>query len=302
MDYYTLIEDSINYIENNLHSVISLKDLSENTYVSPYHFHRIFKALVGDTLMDYVRKRRISDAALRIASTNKSLADIAYEYNSSSQDVFSRAFSRVYGMTPGTFRKLKPEIQLFEKKSLVIRSTIYPSLIDDTHIPKIVIKNSFLVVGMECTVSRAELSLDILTDDKWSDHEIRKMHDDFFGSLQWKVKNKVPTSDCIAAYLRNEDNSLTDLACIEVSSFEDIPENMICRTLPSQKYAVFKFEADKSAEHITPFDLSTLTDYIYGIWLPESNYALAEAASLEIWLPAHNPLNHCEANIYIPIK
>ncbi|WP_164880408.1 AraC family transcriptional regulator [Clostridium manihotivorum] len=302
MDYYTLIEDSINYIEDNLHSVISLKDLSENAYLSPYHFHRIFKALVGDTLMDYVRKRRVSDAALRIASTNKRLADIAYEYNFSSQDVFSRAFFRVYGMTPGTFRKLKPEIQLFEKTNLVISSKLSTRLINDMHIPRIVIKNNFLVVGMECTVSRAELGLDILTEDKWSDHEIRKMHDDFFGSLQWKVKNKVTTSDCIAAYLRNDDNSLTDLACIEVSSFEDVPENMVCRIIPSQKYAMFKFEADKSAEYITPFDLSILTDYIYGVWLPDSNYALAEAASLEIWLPTDNSLNHCEANIYIPIK
>jgi AraC family transcriptional regulator len=258
--------------------------------------------LVGDTPMDYVRKRRISDAALTIVHTNKKLTDIADEYNFSSQDVFSRAFYRLFGMTPGAFRKLKPQIELFEKKYVDAVSKPYSNYINNEYTPKLVIKSCFQVVGLECTVSREELSLDILTEDKWSEHEIRKMHDSFFGNLQRDVKNKVTTSDCIAAYIRNEDNTLTDMACVEVSDFTDIPENMVCRTIPSHKYAMFDFHADKSAEQITPFDLSGLTDYAYGSWLPNSGYTLADAASLEIWLPTDTPQNHCNANIYIPIE
>lgn len=60
MDYFELMEKSLNYIEENLENQISIEKLSKMNYTSKFHFKRLFKAIVGMPVMTYIRKRRLS--------------------------------------------------------------------------------------------------------------------------------------------------------------------------------------------------------------------------------------------------
>lgn len=101
------IKKSIAYIEKNLNKKIELKELADNVFLSKYHFHRIFHAAVGEPVAEYIRKRRLTEAANELINTNGKIVDIALKYQFGSQETFTKAFKRYYGLPPREFRKNK---------------------------------------------------------------------------------------------------------------------------------------------------------------------------------------------------
>lgn len=116
MDYNARIQATIDYIEENIDNPIDLSDLSKKAFCSVPHFYRIFSSVVGMSVMDYIRKRRLSIAAHELVSTSKRIIDIAFDYEFKSHEVFTRAFLKEFGITPGAYRKNRGEgIALYEK-------------------------------------------------------------------------------------------------------------------------------------------------------------------------------------------
>ena len=94
MSYLNSIEKALIYIENNLHEDINLSAIAKEAGYSLYHFHRIFKGIVGDSIKNYVRKRRFTEAAKELVYTNKSIVEIGIKYGYESREAFSRAFKK----------------------------------------------------------------------------------------------------------------------------------------------------------------------------------------------------------------
>ena len=88
MDHIDRLNQTIEYIEANLDKNIHLELLAGKFAVSKYHFHRIFKALIGDPPFRYIEKRRLSVAAADLIETNKRIIDIAFDYGFKSHDGF----------------------------------------------------------------------------------------------------------------------------------------------------------------------------------------------------------------------
>ena len=80
MSYYKIIEKTINYIEVNLKDEINIDCIALNAKISKFHFHRIFSAVVDETIMEYIRKRRLSCAAIELVKSNKRILEIAIDY------------------------------------------------------------------------------------------------------------------------------------------------------------------------------------------------------------------------------
>ncbi|MDF2520338.1 MAG: AraC family transcriptional regulator [Clostridia bacterium] len=99
------IKQSIDYIEEHLTDEITLDSLAELSFFSKYHFHRLFKTETGKAPMEYVRERRLTQAAYELAFSSKSITYIAHSLSFNSQDAFDKAFKRVYGITPIEYRK-----------------------------------------------------------------------------------------------------------------------------------------------------------------------------------------------------
>ncbi|WP_166241055.1 helix-turn-helix domain-containing protein [Paenibacillus turpanensis] len=103
--YRNTVNQSLDYIEKHLTQTILLKDVSKIGMFSKHHFYRVFYSVVGSTLADYVRTRRLTKAALELAHTNERILDIALKYHFQSQEAFTRAFKKMFHLTPRQYRE-----------------------------------------------------------------------------------------------------------------------------------------------------------------------------------------------------
>ncbi|MFX3649048.1 MAG: helix-turn-helix transcriptional regulator [Paenibacillus sp.] len=114
--YRAMIQQSLFYIETHLHEEIGLEEVASEALLSPYHYHRVFRNEVGMTVVDYIRNRRMSLASTALRSTDAGILDISLACGFESQEAFTRAFRKCYGMPPGRFRKLF-DLKLFEGRT-----------------------------------------------------------------------------------------------------------------------------------------------------------------------------------------
>lgn len=107
---HKIIEQTIDYIKNNLTADLSLEKLAENASFSTIYFHKLFKTSTGKTLHEYIEEQRIKKSINLLVSTNMTLSQIAYECGFSSQSYFSYAFKRNMGITPRAYAKKIAEL------------------------------------------------------------------------------------------------------------------------------------------------------------------------------------------------
>jgi len=100
-----VIEQTLQYIGENLANPLSLDCLSKRANFSPIYFHKLFKASTGKTLREYVEEERIKKSVELLISTDMTLTEIAYECGFSSQSYFSYAFKKSKKMTPREYGK-----------------------------------------------------------------------------------------------------------------------------------------------------------------------------------------------------
>jgi len=100
----------IHYIDENLDADLSLEVISEVGAYSPFHFHRIFRLITGETLQSYIIRKRIEKSAFYLAlRKNISIKDIYLDLGFSNHSVFNKTFRKYYGKSPSEFRKSAPE-------------------------------------------------------------------------------------------------------------------------------------------------------------------------------------------------
>jgi len=98
---------------------IELKDIADNVFLSKYHFHRVFHSVVGEPVAEYIRRRRLMESANELLNTDDKIVDIAFKYQFSSQEVFSKAFKRLYGISPREFRRNGNNISIMTSKNKI---------------------------------------------------------------------------------------------------------------------------------------------------------------------------------------
>lgn len=106
MQYESIINKTINYIEKHLEHPLTVEEIAEQAGFSKFHFHRIFLEEVGMSITEYIRMRRMANAAVALLFTNNRILDIALNYHFESQEAFTRAFKKYYHLPPGKYRKL----------------------------------------------------------------------------------------------------------------------------------------------------------------------------------------------------
>jgi AraC family transcriptional regulator len=92
------------FIQQNLDRELSLEELAGLAHLSPYHFHRIFRGMVGESLKAHIRRIRLERAALRLRSTRDAVTRIALDAGYESHQAFTRAFRAMTGSSPSAFR------------------------------------------------------------------------------------------------------------------------------------------------------------------------------------------------------
>ena len=92
------------YIQQNLDRDLSLEELAKESHFSEYHFHRIFRAVVGEPLKEYIRRLRLERAASNLKHTDSPVTHIAFNAGYQTHEAFTRAFKSAFGCSPSDFR------------------------------------------------------------------------------------------------------------------------------------------------------------------------------------------------------
>ncbi len=103
-DYKHRILRVLVHIQQHLDEAVPLENLAAIAAFSPYHFHRIFRGMVGESVKEHIRRLRLERAAIRLKLTDEPISRIALEAGYESHAAFTRAFKVSQGVSPSTFR------------------------------------------------------------------------------------------------------------------------------------------------------------------------------------------------------
>jgi AraC family transcriptional regulator len=113
------------YLANNLDKDLDLHRLAEEAFMSPFHFHRVYVAMMGETLADTIRRRRLHQAATKLLASSTAIAKLANDGGYTSLQAFNRAFRDAYGVTPKQYR-LHGELSLAIQQSINFTKKEHP--------------------------------------------------------------------------------------------------------------------------------------------------------------------------------
>lgn len=104
-DYAKRMNRVLEFIQENLDQTLELDDLAKIACFSPYHFHRIFSGMIGESLKSYIRRLRLERAAVVLKHSGVSVIDVAFDAGFTAHESFTRAFASMFGASPLFFRK-----------------------------------------------------------------------------------------------------------------------------------------------------------------------------------------------------
>jgi AraC family transcriptional regulator len=103
-DYAMRLERVFRWLADHLDDTLDLAKLADVAAMSPYHFHRIYRAMQGETAADTVRRLRLHRAAVELITGELPVTRIARRAGYGGQEAFTRAFKTAYGVPPARYR------------------------------------------------------------------------------------------------------------------------------------------------------------------------------------------------------
>ena len=122
MDWQERMNRAIAWIECHLTEEIHWEEVAREAHCSPFHFLRMFEVITGITTGEYVRRRRLSLAAMELASGDAKVIDVALGYGYDSPDAFATAFRKMFGCTPTEARQQGIRLRSYHRSPSRLRS------------------------------------------------------------------------------------------------------------------------------------------------------------------------------------
>lgn len=119
-DWMDGMRKAIAYMEEHMTEPMDVQDIAAQAHLSGFYFQRIFAALSGVTVGEYIRNRRLSLAAQELSTTEQKVIDVAVKYGYDSPDSFARAFQRFHGISPSMARKKGAMLKLYAPLKIIL--------------------------------------------------------------------------------------------------------------------------------------------------------------------------------------
>lgn len=285
MDSIKNMNEALSYIEKNLLDEIDLKEVARLALCSEYHFQRMFSFLSGVTLSEYIRRRRLTLAALELNNSNIKVIDLAVKYGYNSPDSFTRAFQSLHGITPSEARNNGQQLKAFPP--MTFQLSIKGGNEMNYRIEE---KEGFSIVGLKKRVPIVFEGVNPEIASMWVD--VKEIIDELKG-----LSNVEPLG-IIQASVNFDEGRMAEKGQLDhyigVATNKECPQNMNQLEVSASTWAVF--------ESVGPFPktLQETWGRIYSEWFPSSNYELAEGPEIlwneskdmnsanfrsEIWIP-----------------
>lgn len=266
------LQTLVDEIEAQPDADVSVLALSERSGLSPWHFQRWFKSLIGDTLGSYIRGRRLTRAAQLLLATDMSIIDIAVSVGFGSHEAFTRSFKAYFSMSPKAFRKTRPHVRLNDKPVLD-EQLVHHIARRMVREPVIEVRPAFSIVGYATSIPSpfvTDQTSCYLMQPAWM--RLFERETSIPGGMP-KTYYGLTLSES-GQFIEDE---LTHLATIETRNPDSAPPDMTVHHLPEQRVAIFDVDGiDAEAVNRT-------IDYIYGYWLPNSGHRRGAGSDYE-WM------------------
>lgn len=287
------IEYALDFIESNLNNKLNLLEIAQTVHMSKYHLHRLLSHAVGQSLMNYIRARKLSASIELLLESRYSIIDVSNYLAFEHEQSYIRAFKKQYGMTPGHFRKEMPELSLTEKADLSHLTEVHDGLI---FTPTIVFKPAMNLVGPRHKIYMADDSRDFTAN--------RVAHD-FSENLRNSIKHKI-NDHIYIGYSKyeswQEETYNYYFPSVQVSSFEEAPPYMEKNLLQGSKYAVFTYIGGFHPKHLTSQHLKEIWEYIVNyVRLNKPSFYQSEPFHFEYIDENLATDRYCEVDLHFPI-
>ena len=292
MNYNTVVLESIEYIEENIKFDLTPDMIARKCGYSTFHFCRIFNIHKGITLMEYVKKRRLSLAAIDLFS-GKRIIDIAMDYGFDTHNGFSKAFKKEYGFTPTQY--LKRMNGYFKEESTIKIGGYIMN-------PIILKKAAFKVAGygIKTNVTNGNYTKDVASF--WDNYDGENLE-----SKMYKILNPPKHGEvglCIPSNKENGD--ATYLLGVIVENFKNVTDDMITVEVPEATYAVFTTPPVDTSDDLEQENFAEIIKqtwkYIFEEWFKDSGYELDESKmDFEFYDERCHGRKDTVMEIYVPV-
>lgn len=266
----------LDHIHDNPAGDLSLDALSDVSAMSRFHWHRVFRAMTGETLAQAVRRIRMQRASNLLVMTDKPIAILAASVGMSNIASFNRCFAEHFLMTPAAFRK-RGELRPFVRTPLPRRDPMHPVTIRTEapiHVAALPHKGAYH------EISHAFQKLTAVMASRNLFRSAGRMVGVFYDDPQ-----SVPVAD-----LRSHAGfEITDRPAL-TAPLEEV-------TLPGGRQAVLTYRGPYAG-------LPAAYDELFGIWLPQSGEEPADAPAFEVYLntPMETAPEDLLTELHLPLK
>lgn len=238
-----VMAQAIDFIEAHLREPVGVAEMAGAMSYSLYHFCRMFHQATGCTPYDYLMRRRVAEAARALLHADAKIVEVAFDHQFNSHETFSRAFKRVTGMSPNQWRKQEPDTSPTWLPRITAahlrhwqRSEIWQ--------PEPVERPALSLVGV-----MALPGVSHETAWGWLRNELGKCADEL--------------REFYALTFLTDHGQATMVAAVAPATFAE-GRALAVKTLPPLRYARFNHRG-------TAGDLGLTLDYIFHVWLPQSD-------------------------------
>lgn len=295
MNWIDSIQRAIRAMEEHLLEENLLEIAARKAMLSPFYLERGFKMMTGFSPGEYIRSRRLYQAALEALSGEDKIIDLAFRYGYDTPESFTKAFSRFHGVSPLQLKKDPSKIRVFQP--LQIHITIQGGNEMNFSVEK---KPAFTVIGFE-----KKFGFD------HSYKEIPEFWDEIFKEKVQPMmkKEKAETAEEMAI----RENHIGDYGvCVDDGAMDgcfryliagqylggSIPAGMQTYDFPAMDWAVFPCQGP------LPGALQSVNTKIFQQWLPNnSDYEIALGANIEWYSPEGSPRDaDYQSAIWVPVR
>jgi AraC family transcriptional regulator len=296
-DYIERINKVLIFIDDNLDNELSLEAISKVACYSPFHLHRLFKAITNETLNGYITRKRIEKTAiLLVRRMDISVTELSMRYGFNGNSSFTRTFKKFYGVSPSRFRNLS--VDNFSKIGTEESKNGQEKRYIEEYICNINNHKNRMDMNAKIEITEMpELNLAFVTHigEKGVDHAVTKL-------IQWAgPKGLLEKNDFKIVRIYHDSFKITDAdkirmsICVILKEPVSVGGEIGLTSIEKGKWIVGHFE-------IEPIDFGKSWRSLF-IWMAENGYQKADRNPFEI---IHNDFNQhpekkCIVDLYIPI-
>lgn len=278
MEWIERLNRAINYIEEHLLDEIDYEQLGKIACCSTYHFQRMFTYMAGIPLSEYIRRRKMSLAAVDLQGGETKIIDVSGKYGYSSPTAFNRAFQAVHGIAPSLVKSEGVSVKSFPP----ITFKITVKGVEEMNY-RIETKDAFHIIGVSQPLHKEVEKNFVIVPKMWQDAVTNGTIQKLAGMMNTSLMGLLGVSVC------NDEDQWKYFIAVSSSRADDEFEEY---TVPAATWAIFSGTGTNQS-------IQELEKRIVTEWLPTSGYEYANAPDIEVYLNP-DPQN-AQYEVWIPV-